>query len=100
MLRNAFGPTPLRMLALMLPLVAMVTALLVLVASSMETLSAGRAYVAGEGLWSKAQKDAVHHLLNYARSFDERYFERYEIAIAVPLGDRKAREALDRPAPD
>ena len=100
MLRDALGPTPRRMLALMLPLVAMVTALLLLVAAAMETLSAGRAYVAGEGLWSKAQKDAVHHLLNYARSFDERYFERYEISIAVPLGDRKAREALDRPAPD
>jgi PAS domain S-box-containing protein len=56
--------------------------------------------VGGEGLWSKAQKDAVHHLLWYARTFDERDYERYREAIAVPLGDRKAREALDRPQPD
>ena len=66
----------------------------------METLSAGRAYVGGEGLWSKAQKDAVHHLQRYARSFDESDFDRYRTAIAVTLGDRKAREALDRPDPD
>ena len=89
-----------RALYLLVPLVAIVAALLVLVAASMETLSAGRAYVAGEGLWSKAQKDAVHHLLYYARTYDERNWQRYLEAIAVPLGDRKAREALDRPAPD
>ena len=100
MLRTALGPAPRRMLLLILPLVALVTALLLLTAASMETLSAGRAYVGGEGLWSKAQKDAVHHLLYYARSFDERYYQRYQIAIAVPLGDRKAREALDRASPD
>jgi len=100
MLRAFLGPAPRRLLLLLLPLVAIVAVLLVLVAASMETLSAGRAYVGGEGLWSKAQKDAVHHLLYYARSFDERYWRRYQVAIAVPLGDRRAREALDRPAPD
>jgi len=80
--------------------IAIVAALLLLVAASMETLSAGRAYVGGEGLWSKAQKDAVHHLLLYARGLDERSYRSYLAAIAVPLGDRKAREALDRPEPD
>ncbi len=100
MLRTVLGPAPRRMLLLITPLVALVAMLLLLVAGSMETLSAGRAYVGGEGLWSKAQKDAVHHLLYYARSFDERYHQRYQVAIAVPLGDRKAREALDRPQPD
>jgi diguanylate cyclase (GGDEF)-like protein/PAS domain S-box-containing protein len=100
MLRALLGPMPRRLLLLILPLVAIVTALLLLVAGAMETLSAGRAYVGGEGLWSKAQKDAVHHLLLYASSRDERHWQRYELAIAVPLGDRKAREALDRPQPD
>jgi diguanylate cyclase (GGDEF)-like protein/PAS domain S-box-containing protein len=100
MLMTALGPAPRRLLFLTLPLVALVAALLLLAAASMETLSAGRAYVGGEGLWSKAQKDAVGHLLRYARSFEERHYERYLAAIAVPLGDRKAREALDRPQPD
>ena len=100
MLRTILGPAPKRLLVLLLPLVAIVAALLVIVAASMETLSAGRAYVGGEGLWSKAQKDAVHHLLYYARTYDERSWQQYLVAIAVPLGDRKAREALDRPDPD
>ena len=95
-----FPPRRWRALYLLVPLLVIVAALLVLVEASMETLSAGRAYVAGEGLWSKAQKDAVHHLLYYARSFDERYWQRYQQAIAVPLGDRKAREALDAAEPD
>ena len=82
------------------PLLAVVSALLLLVAATMETLSAGRAYVAGEGLWSKAQKDAVHYLLRYARTLEERDYERYADAISVNLGDRRAREALDRPDPD
>ncbi|MEW6687866.1 MAG: EAL domain-containing protein [Pseudomonadota bacterium] len=98
--RTALGPAPRRLLALTLPLVAIVAALVGLAAASMETLSAGRAYVGGEGLWSKAQKDAVAHLLRYARSFDERHYRRYLAAIAVPLGDRKAREALEAPQPD
>ncbi len=89
-----------RLLLLVAPVVLVVAALLLLVAASMETLSAGRAYVGGEGLWSKAQKDAVQHLQRYARSFEERDYERYRAAIAVTLGDRKAREALDRPNPD
>ena len=33
---------------------------------SLNTLSSLRAYVGGEGLWSKAQKDAVFHLTDTA----------------------------------
>jgi hypothetical protein len=33
-------------------------------------LSAVRAYVGGESMWSKGQKDAVYHLLNYVESHD------------------------------
>jgi hypothetical protein len=36
----------------------------------MEVLSAARAYVAGEGLWSKAQRDAVYSLTLYAQTRD------------------------------
>jgi two-component system, sensor histidine kinase len=34
---------------------------------SLNTLSSLRAYVGGEGLWSKAQKDATFHLLQIRR---------------------------------
>jgi len=82
------------------PLVTSVLVLLLLVNLSLDILSSARAYVGGEGYWSKAQKDAVSHLMRYARTFDASDHARYQAALAVPLGDRKAREALDRPDPD
>jgi PAS domain S-box-containing protein len=66
----------------------------------LETVSAARAYVGGEGLWSKAQKDAVFHLQRYARTGREADWDAYREAIAVPLGDRRARLELERPDPD
>ena len=62
-------------LVLMTPLIASVIALLVLVVLSLDILSTGRAYVGGEGYWSKAQKDAVLDLVRYARSFDPAHRE-------------------------
>ena len=38
---------------------------------TIENLSAARAYVGGEGLWSKAQKQAVYDLLQYSISHSE-----------------------------
>src|SRR5688572_11360110 len=97
---TSLGSRRRRLLLLVVPVLLVVALLLLLVNASMESLSAGRAYVGGEGLWSKAQKDAVHHLQRYARAYDARDFEQYRASIAVTLGDRKAREALDRPDPD
>ena len=42
----------------------------------------------------------MHYLLEYARSFDGANYAKYQAAIAVPLGDRVAREALQRAEPD
>jgi two-component system cell cycle sensor histidine kinase/response regulator CckA len=82
-------------------LFAVIIACLLLVANiGMEILSATRSYVGGEGLWSKGQKDALFYLMRYADTGDERDYARYRAAIAVPLGDRRAREELERPAPD
>src|SRR4051812_29192740 len=89
-----------RFFILMTPLVASVFALLGLVVVSLDLLSTGRAYVGGEGYWSKAQKDSVIHLMRYSRTFDPADYDLYRASLAVPLGDRKAREALDRPEPD
>ena len=98
MLNRDFAGT--RFLVLVTPLITSVFVLLVLVIASLDILSVGRAYVGGEGYWSKGQKDAVSHLMRYARTFDPADYEQYRAAIAVPLGDRKAREALDRPDPN
>ena len=63
-------------------------------------LAAVRSYVGGEGLWSKAQKATVYHLMRYATSHREEDFELYRRAIDVPLDDRQARLELEKPNPD
>lgn len=82
------------------PFLVIVPLLLLLSLVSAETLSAVRAFVSGESLWSKSQKEAINSLNLYAISHDERDYQAYLAAISVPLGDRKARLALDLPEPD
>src|SRR6478609_1080843 len=67
---------------------------------SLSTLSSLRAYVGGEGLWSKAQKDAVFHLYRYGVSRTERDYELFEQFMRVPIGDAKARRELLQANPD
>src|SRR5687768_14498480 len=67
---------------------------------SLSLLSGGRAYVGAEGLWSRAQNDAVAHLTRYALRQQDADFAGYERAMAVPLGMREARLELERPEPD
>jgi signal transduction histidine kinase len=78
----------------------MLLLMMVLASGSMWVLSAVRAYVAGEGLWSKAQKDAVLHLRLYGESDDPSELAQYREAIAVPRADHQAREELEKPHPD
>lgn len=67
---------------------------------AINTLSAIRSFVAGEGLWSKAQKDALASLRLYAYSHDEKDYQEFQAFLKVPLGDGKARKALSQPVPD
>ena len=90
----------LRWMKLTFPLLATAILLIALGAFSMDILSSVRAYVDGEGLYSKAQKDAVLHISHYAKSRDERDYQHFLQAISVPLGDRTARLALDGAEPD
>jgi diguanylate cyclase (GGDEF)-like protein/PAS domain S-box-containing protein len=62
--------------------------------------SSVRAYVGGEGLRSKSQKDAALDLSNYLTSGDEEAFRSFERNLRVPLGDRRARETLEEKHPD
>src|SRR5262249_21596052 len=66
----------------------------------MDVLTSMRAYVGGEGLWSKAQKDAVHYLLRYGRTRSDEDYDRYIRAIAVPMADHEARLEMARPQID
>jgi PAS domain S-box-containing protein len=65
-----------------------------------QTLASIRAYVEGEGLWSKAQKESVLALHRYGRSLNEKDYQDYLTAIAVPLGDHEARLELEKNRPD
>jgi HAMP domain-containing protein len=67
---------------------------------AMNALSTVRAYVGGEGLWSKGQKDAVAELAKYAQYEDERYFEQYRAFLRVPLADKRARLELEKESSD
>ena len=80
--------------------VGIVVCLLIAAVYSVELLSAGRAFVGAEGQWSRAQKDAAFQLQRYALTGDDIYFENFERALSVPLGDRKARLELLKENPD
>src|SRR5262245_49283174 len=67
---------------------------------SIDVLAAVRAYVNGESLYSKGQKDAYIHLLGYLERRHDDQYAAFERSLAVPLGDRAAREALLQPLPD
>jgi len=63
------------------------------------TLSSVRAFVNGEGLWSKAQKDAVYSLHIYAHSHSEKDYQNFREFLRVPIGDNKTRIELQKPNP-
>ncbi|HSZ88732.1 MAG TPA: HAMP domain-containing protein, partial [Acetobacteraceae bacterium] len=67
---------------------------------SLNTLSSLRAYVGGEGLWSKAQKDAVFHLYKYGVARTDQDYRLFEQFMRVPLGDAKTRLELLKAAPN
>jgi diguanylate cyclase (GGDEF)-like protein/PAS domain S-box-containing protein len=78
------------------PLIVVILFQAFLAGISLEVLSSVRAYVGGEGLWSKGQKDAIHFLTLYATTGNEQQFRQFERAIAIPLSDLAARRALER----
>ncbi len=63
---------------------------------SLEVMSSVRAYVAGEALWSRSQKNAVYFLNRYLHSGEQSQFAQYQASLAVPIGDEFARWALQR----
>lgn len=80
--------------------VALVIGLFLFAFTSIHLLSAVRAYVEGEGLWSKGQKDALYALSRYTLYADDTDYAAYLEALSVNQGDRLARLELEKEDPD
>lgn len=61
---------------------------------AIQTLSSVRAVVGAEGLWSKAQKDAIYQLEKYCRTRNVADYNAFMRFMQVPLGDHKTRMEL------
>lgn len=82
------------------PAITVVALLSAMFVVSVMVMGGSRAYVGGESLWSKARSRAVQYLNGYAASKDPRDYASFEQALQVPLGDRRAREAMSKPELD
>lgn len=67
---------------------------------TIKILSANRAYVNGESLYSKGQKDGARHLITYIYTQDKAQWELFKKELKVPQGDGSARIALLNHADD
>jgi len=80
--------------------IGIVTVQLLVAVISIDVMSAVRAYITGESLYSKGQKDAHINLVEYSEHFRDEDYQKFLSALAVPIGDRIAREALQKSPPD
>ena len=104
MLQNAMATSPVgnsrRLLLIVWIFVAIVVGLLAFAYYSFGLMSAARAYVGGEGLWSKSQKDAVLALSRYVSEQRPQDYQAFQDALKISQGDREARLELEKPTPD
>jgi hypothetical protein len=98
-LASALAST-LRILEVIWPFLIAIVLLCALSYFRSSAMTAVRAYIDGESLWSKGQKDAYFFLDRYTHSRAEKDYQAYLDAIAIPLGDHAAREALEQAQPD
>lgn len=89
-----------QLITIIWPFCIIVALLFFLGVVSMKALSSVRAYVSGESFWSKSQKEAVYHLNVYARTQAESDYQQFLNAIQVPLGDKLARNQLQKANPN
>ncbi|MCC4599530.1 putative bifunctional diguanylate cyclase/phosphodiesterase [Xanthomonas melonis] len=88
---------------LTLPLALLLGAAVVMAvvsALAIETQSGATAWIVGESHWSKAQQESVYWLERYLGSGDPADLQAACRALAVPLGDRTARIAVEQPTID
>ena len=68
--------------------------------SGFSILSGLRAYVGGEGLWAKSQKEASYQLVQYVFTGEADRYQSFVDYLRVPLGDKSARLKLEKPNSD
>ena len=66
---------------------------------TIKILSSSRAYINGESLYSKGQKDATRHLITYLFTKENREWQLFNQELSVPKGDKIARIGLLNNAP-
>jgi PAS domain S-box-containing protein len=67
--------------------------------SGFSVLSGLRAYVGGEGLWAKGQKEATYQLIQYVFTGEGNRYQSFVESLKVPLGDKAARLELEKSDP-
>jgi hypothetical protein len=92
-------PVAKRLLMIVGVFVAIVVCVFALGVLRAEILSGVRAYVGGEGLWSKAEKRAVLSLTDYGESRNEADFQQYLREIAVPSAISRPGCSCNFPTP-
>ena len=90
-------PLPWKLLAVAFIFIGVTAISVAMTFAAIGVQSAVRSYVAGEGQWSKAQRDAAFLLYRYGQTGDPEYYRRFEHSLSVPLGDRIARLELQKP---
>ncbi|MCP5018174.1 MAG: diguanylate cyclase [Ketobacter sp.] len=65
-----------------------------------QVMSGITAYIRGEGLWAKSQKEAVIQLYEYIHHPDDRTFQDFNRSLQINLEDQRARLALQQNTPD
>ncbi|HEY4322866.1 MAG TPA: HAMP domain-containing sensor histidine kinase [Mucilaginibacter sp.] len=79
---------------LLLIIVTASAAMIVMNYYTIKILSSARAYINGESQYSKGQKDASAHLINYIYLEKEADYTSFLQDLSIPRGDRMARLAL------
>lgn len=96
-LRGRFQGRSWPVLSVFIPIVALQLLVTIL---SIDLMSGVRSYVTGESLYSKGQKDAQLHLINYAETQREEDYQFFLKSLEIPRGDRMAREEMQKTAFD
>src|SRR5580692_11445630 len=89
-----------KLLAVTWPLIVIAGLMLSMCVASLSLLSSIRAFVNGEGMWSKAERQAIADLRDYTRSGDPDDYRRFRAELAVIVGDHAARLQLQSANPD
>jgi diguanylate cyclase (GGDEF)-like protein/PAS domain S-box-containing protein len=82
------------------PMIVIAALMLSLCIVSLSTLSSIRAFVNGEGMWSKAERQAIAELRQYASTGTPDHYQRFRAELAVNLGDHVTRLELQSRSPN